>query len=201
MTKPKAKHYKDDLESFISESLKYKRYKEGVFYKNCRVEFKEITRRQKGFLKYKDIVVTNAFVMVKSNMASIYNEDFLFVENKLITGKYFSMCGTEIKKQTFNNHQKRIEENNRLKELLKQEEIKIQKEEEKQKQLLKYEQLQIDLSKLPPNEAFEKRWNSVEFKQASGLSWADFRNKLKLDFPNEWQILKQKFQMKQDIFI
>jgi len=55
------------------------------------------------------------------------------------------------------------------------------------------------INSLPANEAFEAKWNSVELKNASNLSWSDYRQHLKTSFPNEWAILKAKFQAKQSI--
>ncbi len=55
------------------------------------------------------------------------------------------------------------------------------------------------INSLPANEAFEAKWNSVELKNVSNLSWSDYRQHLKTSFPNEWAILKAKFQAKQSI--
>lgn len=55
------------------------------------------------------------------------------------------------------------------------------------------------IATLPANEQFENKWNNLDLKTASGLSWSDFRNELKSNFPAEWEILKAKFKAKQNI--
>lgn len=76
------------------------------------------------------------------------------------------------------------------------EEAKIKAEEARKEAYRKAEEF---INTLPSNEAFEAKWNSLELKEASGLSWSAFRDNLKIEFPAEWQILKAKFRAKQNI--
>lgn len=60
-------------------------------------------------------------------------------------------------------------------------------------------EINSQIAAMPNNEAFETKWHSTELKNLSNLSWSDYRNSLKTQFPNEWAVLKTKFQLKQSI--
>ena len=53
---------------------------------------------------------------------------------------------------------------------------------------------------LPSTELLEVKWNSLELKVASGLSWSSFRDSLKIQHPEQWLILKAKFRAKQSLY-
>ena len=58
-------------------------------------------------------------------------------------------------------------------------------------------ELTATIAAMPENSQFEAKWNSLELKNASGLSWSAYRESLKSEFPSEWQILKAKFKAQQ----
>jgi len=62
-----------------------------------------------------------------------------------------------------------------------------------------YEAAERYIATLGDNQAFEAKWNSLELKEASNLSWSMYRESLKTTYPNEWLILKEKFRAKQNI--
>jgi hypothetical protein len=99
------KHYINDIQSYIKNNKLYKQFKEGRFFIKVRVEYVEITRRNKGYFGYETIIKENAFVKVFGNKAFIYSSpSSLHFTIKLVTGKYFKMSGREVTKKTFDKH-------------------------------------------------------------------------------------------------
>jgi len=79
---------------------------------------------------------------------------------------------------------------------LKAERLVEQARIEAEKQAIK-EAAQKLLDELPENKAFEILWDSKEQKDASGISWRQYREQLKSEHPEKWEILKAKFKLQQ----
>lgn len=108
MKKPNPKKYIDNLPRFLEDAISYERYINGVFYKNCNVEYMITTRRQKGYFGYYPQTISNAFVKIERGFAYVFNSQFSFITNKRVSGKYFKISGgKEITKKTYLKHKEK----------------------------------------------------------------------------------------------
>src|ERR1035437_2012630 len=115
MKKPNPKKYIDNLPEFLKDAISYERYNNGVFYKNCNIEYMVTVRRRKGYFGYYPQRVYNAFVKVERGFAYVFTSQFVFIINKMVYGKYIKMSGgKEITKKTYLKHKTKCNVENNL---------------------------------------------------------------------------------------
>lgn len=137
-----------------------------IFNKTCEYDFIPDDQRDTMYFN----TIDEAEIELISRMAGDLN-----IDNKVAKSIYYHQLKLEeLKKQQENK-------------LLAQYKInaEIQKNEIKEKLLTP-----------PDNSTFEDAWNNLELKQKSGLSWRDYKENLKKQYPEQWGVLKLKFQSK-----